>query len=238
MSMLPKSNLIKRFFFLSMPFFAPDDAAPAGGGGDPAPTDDEKKAADEKSKQEALNKQFAERAERGKEAGRAELLKELGITDPEEAKKLLETARKADEEKKTALEKEQAAREKAEKDAAAAKAAADEVLAKATTKLMNAEIKMSASTAVLDKDGKVTRAAFRAEAMDDVLLLLNREGIQEKDGTFTGVAEALANLAKTKPWLLAEPKTEKPARGNETGTGSKGRGTGKSDKRTPIISGL
>lgn len=233
--MLTHSNLIKRFFFLSMPFFAPDDGA--GGGGD-EPSADDKKAAEEKSKQDALDKQFAERADRAAKAEREKLLKELGVTDPEEAKKLLETARKADDEKKTALEKEQAAREKAENDAKAAKAAADEVLAQATTKLMNAEIKMSASTAVVDKDGKVTRAAFRAEAMDDVLLLLNREGIQEKDGTFTGVSEALAALAKTKPYLLAEEKTTKPTHGNESGPKGKKKESVNGEKRTRIISGL
>lgn len=233
--MLPNMNLIKRFFFLSMPFFAPDDVA-GGGGGEPTP--EEKKAAEEKAKQDALDKQFAERAERAAKAEREKLLNELGVTDPDEAKKLLETARKTDEEKKTALEKEQAAREKAENEAKAAKAAADEVLKQATTKLMNAEIKMAANTAVVDKDGKVTRAAFRAEAMDDVLLLLNREGIQEKDGTFTGVSEALATLAKSKPWLLAEDKTDKPANGNDTNGKGKKKATGTSEKRTPIISRL
>ena len=231
--MLNHSNLIKRFFFLSMPFFSPDDPAPV------EPTEEEKKkAAEEKSKQEALDKQFAERADRATKAERERLLKELGVTDPEEAKKLLETVRKADEEKKTALEKEQAAREKAENDAKAAKAAADEVLAQATTKLMNADIKMTASTAVVDKDGKVIRAAFRADAMDDVLLLVNREGIQEKDGTFTGVNEAVADLAKRKPWLLAEEKPTKPTHGNESGPKGKKKDSGNSGERTRIISGL
>ncbi len=93
--MLTHSNLIKRFFFLSMPFFAPDDGA-GGGGGDPAPTDD-KKAAEKKTEQETLDNQFAERAERAAKAEREKILKELGVTDQEEAKKLLETARKADE---------------------------------------------------------------------------------------------------------------------------------------------
>lgn len=231
--MLTHSNLIKRFFFLSMPFFSPDEPAPV------EPTEeDKKKAAEEKSKQDALDKQFADRADRAAKAERERLLKELGVTDPDEAKKLLETARQADEEKKTDLEKEKAAREKAENDAKAAKAAADEVLAQATTKLMNAEIKMSASTAVVDKDGKVIRAAFRADAMDDVLLLLNREGIQEKDGTFTGVSEALAALAKTKPYLLAEEKPTKPTHGNESGPKGKKKDSGNSGERTRIISGL
>ncbi len=230
--MLTNTNLIKRFFFLSMPFFDQGD-----GGGDTPPTDDEKKAAEEKSKQDALDKQFAERAERAAKAEREKILKELGVADPEEAKKLLETARKADDEKKTALEREQAAREKAENEAKSVKAAADEVLAQATTKLMNAEIKMSANTAVVDKDGKVTRAAFRADAMDDVLLLLNREGIQEKDGTFTGVSEALASLAKTKPYLLAEEKPTKPTHGNESGPKGKKKGSG-NEERSRIISGL
>lgn len=233
--MLNHSNLIKRFFFLSMPFFAPDDGA-AGGGGDPAPTDD-KKAAEDKAKQEALDKQFAERADRAAKAEREKLLKELGVTDPEEAKKLLETARKADDEKKTALEKEQAAREKAEKEAADVKAEADKILAQANTKLMNADIKTVANTAVVDKDGKVTRAAFRADAMDDVLLLVNREGIQEKDGTFTGVSEALATLAKTKPWLLDNDEPEKSKNGNESGPKNKKKVYG-SEKRSRIISGL
>ena len=233
--MLNHSNLIKRFFFLSMPFFDQDDGA--GGGGNEPPADD-KKAAEDKAKQETLDKQFAERAERAAKAEREKILKELGVTDQEEAKKLLETARKADEEKKTALEKEQAAREKAETEAKAAKAAADEVLAQATTKLMNAEIKMAANTAVVDKDGKVIRAAFRADAMDDVLLLLNREGIQEKDGTFTGVSEALAALAKTKPYLLAEEKPTKPTHGNESGPKGKKKDSGNSGERTRIISGL
>lgn len=236
MKVLTNLNLIKRFFFLSMPFFAPDEQ---GVGGDPE-GDAAKKAEAEKAKQqEELNKQFAERAERGKETGKKEVLDLLGVKDPDEAKALIEAARKADDEKKSELEKAEAARQKAEADAAEAKAKADEAQKQASTKLLNAEIKLAAGNAVMDKDGKkVTRPAFRPEAIPDVIAMINREKIKEKDDTFEGVEEALAELAKAKPhWLVSEnPRTT--GKGNSTETKEKKPAGSADEPRPRIISGL
>lgn len=229
---MPTKNFFNRI--VPMIFLDPDDGA--GGGGEPK--SEPPKEPTEEEKQKMLDKQFAERAERGKQAGRAEVLKELGIDDPEEAKKLLEAARKAQDAQKSELERAESARQKAEKDAEDARLAADTALKTATTRILNSEIKIAASAPVTDKDGKVTRPSFRKEALDDVLLLINRDGIQEKDGTFDGIEKSLADLAKAKPYLLVEPQP-KPGGGTPLERGSSRKPIkGQEGDRKPIIGSL
>lgn len=198
---------------------------------------DEKKATEEKAKQDALDKQFAERAERGKETGRKELLAELGISDPEEAKKLLKIAKEADDAKKSEQEKLQAQITDATKKAEQAQAEAETIKQSALKRVQDSEIKIAASAPVMDKDGKtVVRPAFRPEALSDVLVLLSREGITEKDGSFEGIDKALAELAKAKPYLLAEKTEAKTTKGNPQGPQGKKQAT--SEERKPIIGSL
>jgi hypothetical protein len=221
------------FRFIQFPFFDGDGGS--GGGGEPAPAPDAD--AEAKKKQEELNKQFAERATRATETERKRLLEELGVKDPEEAKALLKIAREADDKTKTETEKLQKQAQDALDAKTKAETKAEESAKSATKKLMDAEIKINAAAPVFDKDGKkVVRPAFRKEALSDVLLLINREGIVEKDDTFEGVEKALSELAKNKPWLLVEEQSDSRGTPHE-----ERRGYRKGDRdegRTPIISSL
>lgn len=230
---MPTKNFLNRI--VPMIFLDPDDGA--GGGGEPKSLPP--KEPTEEEKQKALDKQFAERADRAAKAERDRLLKDLGVADPDEAKALLEAARKAQDAQKSELERAESARQKAEKDAEDARLAAENALKTATTRILNSEIKIAASAPVTDKDGKVTRPSFRKEALDDVLLLINRDGIQEKDGTFDGIEKSLADLAKAKPYLLVEPQP-KPGGGTppERGSGSRKPIKGQEGDRKPIIGSL
>ncbi len=227
---------IKHSISICTPFlFLDPDAV---GAKTPEQLADEKKATEEKAKQDALDKQFAERAERGKETGRKELLAELGISDPEEAKKLLKIAKEADEAKKSEQEKLQAKIDEATQEAEKAKSEAETIKQSALKRVQDSEIKIAASAPVMDKDGKtVTRPAFRPEALADVLVLLNREGITEKDGSFEGIDKALAELAKAKPYLLAEKVEAKPRNGNPQGPQGKKQASGDGERK-PIIGSL
>jgi hypothetical protein len=205
-------------FYSRLVFFAPDD----GGGADP--TETEKKAAADKAaaeakakeEQDALNKQFADRAKRAEEAKQKEILESLGVSTVEEAKALAEAARKAADANKTESERLQAEIKKANDAAAKAEADRKAALETANNKLLNSEIKISASAPIKDKDGKVTRPAFKKEALDDVLVLIARKEIKAKeDGEgFEGVEKALSELAKAKPWLLEEENETNPKRRN------------------------
>lgn len=209
--------------------FDPDDA----GAKTPEQLESEKKAA-----QEALNAQFAERASRASETARKELLAELGVSDPEEAKKLLKSAKEADDAKKSEQEKLQAQINEVTQKAEKATAEADKIKQDSLKRVQDSEIKIAASAPVMDKDGKtVTRPAFRPEALADVLVLLNREGITEKDGSFEGIDKALAELAKAKPYLLAEKAEAKPKNGNPQGPQGKKQASGDGERK-PIIGSL
>lgn len=215
-------------------FFDADDKGGAGGSGNAEADAKAKAEADEKAKQDDLNKQFADRAARAASAKEKELLEALGVKDPEEAKALLKKAREADDAQKTETEKlqaqiksEQAAREKAETEA-------KEKTEAANKRLLDSEIKINAAVALIEKD-KIVRPAFKRDALDDVLLLIDRKLIEEKEGVFKGVDKALAELAKAKPWLLEE-KQQAP-RGTPP-QGPRGRQGDDGSPRAPIISSL
>lgn len=209
---------IKNSISIRTPLFSLDGNDTNGGDPPKEPTAEEKKAAEEKAKQDAQNKQYAERAERAAESARKKLLEELGVTDPEEAKKLLRVAKEAEDAKKSEQEKLQAQIDEATKAAEKAKADAKAVQEAALKRVQDSEIKIAASAPVMDKDGKtVLRQEFLPEAIPDVLVHLNREGIVEKDGSFEGIEKALAELAKAKPHWLAKKTEKKPGNGNPQG---------------------
>lgn len=210
-------------------FFDVDDKA--GGAQPPAEPNAEDKA---KAAQDALNQQFADRAARAAAAKEKELLEVLGVKDPEEAKALLKKAREADDAQKTEAERMALKLKEAEDAKTKAENEAKEKTEAANKRLLDSEIKINASTALIEKD-KIVRPAFRREALDDVLLLIDRKLIEEKDGAFKGVDKALAELAKAKPWLLEE-KQQAP-RGTPP-TGPRGRQGDDGQPRTPIISSL
>lgn len=75
---------------------------------------------------------------------------------------------------------------------------------------------MLALSTIKDREGKAVRPAFRNQAMDEVLLLVDRAEITDEDGKFSGIEKALGTLAKAKPYLLAEepaPKKGTPVAG-------------------------
>lgn len=232
--------MLKNFSFLRIfpIFFDKDDGGGGGSADDDKSKDDKAKAEEEekKRKQEELDKQFADRAKRAAEAERAKLLKELGVTDPEQAKALLKTAREVEEKTKSETEKSEARAKAAEAAKEKAEAESKAKLDEANKKLLDSEIWTNAMTAVTDKDGKITRAAFRKEAKQEVLLLIDRAKIEEKDGEYAGVDKALSELAKAKPYLLTEKPESRKGTPPEGGAGGRKKGDG--EGRTPIISSL
>jgi flagellar biosynthesis GTPase FlhF len=129
----------------------------------------------------------------------------------------LEAFEKAEEERKQAemseLEKTAESAKKAEAKAAQLEAEYGEKVATLTKRLLDSEIKQAAGRPVTDKDGKVTRPAFRPEALDDILLLVDRTVIEDKDGKWEGIEKALAELAKAKAYLLADGQPAAPQKG-------------------------
>jgi hypothetical protein len=215
-------------------FFDADDKGGAGGSGNTEADAKAKAEADEKAKQDALNQQFAERAQRAADAERKKLLESLGVKDADEAAALLKVARDTEDKTKSETEKLQAQLKSEQEARAKAETEAKEKTEAANKRLLDSEIKINASTALIEKD-KIVRPAFKREALDDVLLLIDRKLIEEKDGAFKGVDKALAELAKAKPWLLEE-KQQAP-RGTPP-MGPRGRQGDDGQPRTPIISSL
>lgn len=162
------------------------------------------------------------------------MLEVLGVKDADEAAALLKIAREADEKTKTEAEKMTAKLQASEDARIKAETEAKEKTEAANKRLLDSEIKINAATALIEKD-KIVRPAFKREALDDVLLLIDRKLIEEKDGAFKGVDKALEALAKAKPWLLEE-KQQAP-RGTPP-QGPRGRQGDDGTPRTPIISSL
>jgi hypothetical protein len=163
--------------------------------------------------QEDLDREFANRAKRAAEAERKKMLESLGVKDEDELKTLVDTQRKADEARKTELEKLADRAAKAEEKATKLESENTQKLAEMAKRLLDSEIKMEAARAVLDKEGKVLRPAFRAEALDDILLLVDRSKITDKDGKYEGVAKALEDLAKAKAYLLSDGQPGQQVKG-------------------------
>jgi membrane protein involved in colicin uptake len=144
--------------------------------------------------QEEVNSIVKDRLARDGGKALTDLLAELGIKDTEEGKKLIDTARTAEQEKLSAAEKAEQARQAAEQKAATATAEAEEATKKANEKLLRAEVKLAAAA-----------AGFRPEAVDDVFLAIDRTNIKQKeDDTFDGLAEAIEDVKKRKPFWLVE----------------------------------
>jgi len=203
-------------------FDAPDDS---GGGGNPSATNSSTNPAASQSPnaganggtsytQEQLDQMFADRARRGEEAAKKALYESLGVKDDTEFQAYLKTKKAAEDANKTELQKAQDDLAGAKKAAEAKEAAHKQEVESLNKRLLDTEIKQLAGRPATDKDGKVTRQAFRTEAIDDIPLLIAREGIAEKDGKYTGIEEALASLAKAKPhWLSDGQQTQKLAKG-------------------------
>ena len=226
--------MFKNFLFrwLVPVFFDADDK---GGGGGTTPTPEEIAAEAKKKEQEELNQKFVERATRAADAERKKIMESLGVKDPDEALALIKSAKEAEEKNKTESEKLAAKATAAEEARDKAQTESKALLEEANRKLLDSEIKITSRTAVIEKDGKVTRPAFRKEAMEEVLLLIERTKIEEKEGVYTGVEKALSELAKAKPYLLEEKQQAARGTPRDGGSGARKQEDG---ERTPIIRSL
>jgi hypothetical protein len=219
-------------FYKRHPVFFLD--ANAGGGGAPADTDvkandgksddDKKKKEDapdnggEDKKQKDLDKQFAERAKRAAEAQKKELYDALGVKDDAEFESLVKAKEDAENERKSEMQKLADQAKKALEALDKLKVEKDAELETMRKRVLDTEIKVLATQAVTDKDGKtVLRAAFRPEALGDILLLIDRSKIEEKEGEISGIDKALAELAKAKPYLLADDQPADKSKGTPRG---------------------
>lgn len=170
--------------------------------------------------QEEVNRIAGERAKRAEETTRKQLWDALGIKNQDEWNAYLKAKKEQEDANKTELERlaEEAKNEKARADSLEAEKKTEaETLQK---RIVDGEIKLLASQPVLDKDGKVTRAAFRPEALMDVALLIDRTEIKDEDGKLTGIDKALDALAKAKPYLLAEQTSTTKGPGTPPGGGN------------------
>jgi membrane protein involved in colicin uptake len=167
----------------------------SNGNGDGKPSEDQQPP-DAKFTQADVDRILGERLKRAEETTQKQLLEALGVKDTDEAKKAIDDAKKAREQQMSDLEKAQtaakelqAAKEKAESDAAA-------TIEKAQTMLMRAAVLTEASKAEYH---------IRADALPDVWGMIDRASIKPKsdaDGDFSGIAEALKALTKSKPYLV------------------------------------
>ncbi len=227
--------MFKNFIRSNGPLFNADEA---GGGGKPDPNTDEQPDAQGKGgKQEDLNKQFAERAARAAEAEKKKLFESLGVKDDAEFDAFLKAKQEAENKSKSELERSASEAKKWQDAHAKLENESKSTIEALHKRLVDTEIKIAALATTKDKDGKVTRAAFRPEAMDEVLLLIERGEITEDEGKLTGVEKALEKLAKAKPYLLAEAQQAKVSKGTPSEKLKQPINQGGEERRR-IISGL
>jgi hypothetical protein len=162
-----------------------------------------------------LDRQFADRAKRAADSARKELWTALGVNSQDEFDALVKAKKDAEDAQKSEMDKmtEQVTK------ATDRTAQLQIQIETANKRLVDGEIKLLATQPV-EKDGKVTRAAFRPDALDIIIALIDRNGIQADDGKVTGIVEALDALAKEKLFLLVgDGKPAAPApKGTPGGT--------------------
>jgi hypothetical protein len=203
-------------------FYFDADGSGGGGGGQ---NSDAQPPAGKTYTQEELDRMFGDRAKRAADAARADMLKDLGVDDPEALKALLKKQKEADDAQKSELQKVAEQLAESEKRAARLESDSKAQIAAIAERLMLSDVKMAASKAVTDKDGKTVRPAFRMDALDDLGLFVDRSLITEKDGKYEGIEKALESLAKAKPFLLTEA---------ENGANPKGTPGAKSLVKKPV----
>ena len=203
-----------KYSMLRLPtvYFDADSSGNGGGNNDQQP----EKPTGKVYTQEQLNEMFADRAKQARGSALADLFKELGVESSDNLKAIITKAKEADDAQKTELQKAQDDLERAKKLADENKANYESELEKLSKRVQDTEIKVAAGNEVKDKDGKVTRPKFRPDAYDVVLSTINRKGITDKDGVYTGIEEALDELAKAKPFLL-ETVSEATPKGSPKG---------------------
>lgn len=202
---------MNHFYSLLRPrvFFDADSSGGGGGTNENPPGNNDDKPKGKTFTQEELDALFAQRAAQAKTSALTDLFKELGVENADSLKAVIKAAKDADDAQKTELQKAQDKSANAEKAVNEQKTTYEAQIADLEKLLTDTEIKVAASKAIKDKDGNVTRAAFRADALEDVVVLINRKGIKRENGAVSGIEDALAELAKAKTFLLEdEPTTQ------------------------------
>ncbi|MDD2921465.1 MAG: hypothetical protein PHQ36_04195 [Anaerolineales bacterium] len=204
-------------FSLLRPFGLYFDANSGGGSGgtnDPSP-DGDNKPKGKTFTQEELDALFTQRATQAKTSALSELFKEIGVENADTLKAIITKAKEADDAQKTELQKAQDKANAADKALADQKTAHETALAELEKRIQDSEIKITAGSEVTDKDGKVIRPRARADALDVILLSVERKDIAKKDNAYTGIEEALDALFKAKPFLF-EDEQAIPIKGSPT----------------------
>jgi hypothetical protein len=191
------------------------------------------KKAEKTFTQDQVDAILVERLGRKERATTESILAALGTKDLDEAKALILAQKQSEVEKQSTEDRLKAQIQEAEDRTKEIQKDADEQIAAMQKRILDSELRIKASQAVTGKqklEGKevdvVVRPAFKTEALDDVLLLVDRSKIADKDGKYEGVDEALNDLAKAKPYLLADdPKPAgkgSPGAGKNTEAGNEG----------------
>ncbi|MBI5954367.1 MAG: hypothetical protein HY865_22145 [Chloroflexi bacterium] len=206
---------INRFSLLRPRVFFDANSSGGGGGTETPPEGDKPKG--KTFTQEELDALFAQRATQARNSALADLFKELGVESADALKAVIKSAKDADDAQKSELQKAQDKATAADKALADQKPAHDAAIAELEKRIQDSEIKILAGREVKDKDGKVTRSKFRDDALDVVLATLDRKAIVLKDGEYTGIEEALTELATAKTFLL-EAESATTTKGSPTDT--------------------
>jgi hypothetical protein len=201
--------------FMLKPSLDVIDPAVGGGGG----VEDKTKTAPEKKSfsQEELDFLFTKRANTARTERDAEVMKLLGVENLDQAKAILEKQRLADEAGKSELEKTQSDLKTLQTELEKAKAEHDQILAEAREQRLQAEV-LKETISYKDANG----LGFRPEAINDVWTVLDKTAIKDGEkGTFAGIKEVVAQLAKDRPHWLADGKQQTSTKGTPPGAKQK-----------------
>jgi len=202
-------TLTSSIFGQPLMWFDADGGGAGGAGGDGKAKAD---PAPKTFTQVELDEIIGTRLTRAEEKVKKDLLDSLGVKTVEDAKAALKAKQELDDAAKTEAQKLADRATTAEAKVLDLEKNAQERITAMGKRLMDSEIKMTAGAPAMDDKGKVTRPALLAAAMDEVLLLVDRAKIEEKDGKYTGIDKALEALAKAKPHLTVQAGTGRPDR--------------------------
>lgn len=161
-----------------------------------------------------IDKLVGKARKEARETVRKELWASLGITTQEEFDTYLKAKKEAEDANKTELQKAKDGETNAKTELDKVKNDHKAEIEMMQKRIIDTEIRIAAGKQTTDKDGKVTRAAFHSDFIDDVPVLIDRKDIKlDEDGKVVGIEEALQALAKTKARMLSEvtqTQTKKP----------------------------
>lgn len=152
--------------------------------------------------QDELDTMFAQRAAQAKTSALSDLFKTIGVENADSLKSIIAKAKEADDAQKSELQKAQDKANMADKALADQKTAHDTAIAELEKRIQDTEIKITAGAEVKDKDGKVLRPRALADALDVILLSVDRKEIVKKDNAYANIEEALDAMYKAKPFLF------------------------------------